>query len=182
MKDKIMKLVKRYRIFILLLVINIVVLVISPNMGRKAFQLTGSNMLEMLSVLPPIFILLGLLDVWVKRETMIKYMGDNSGMIGVLLAFFLGSAAAGPLYAAFPVAGVLLKKGSKLSNVFIMLGAWSTTKIPLILFEASALGLKFMLVRFIMDLIGIAIISYITEKSLTQKDKDVIYQKAQQTE
>ena len=182
MKDKIMKLVKRYRIFILLLVINIVVLVISPNMGRKAFQLTGSNMLEMLSVLPPIFILLGLLDVWVKRETMIKYMGDNSGMIGVLLAFFLGSAAAGPLYAAFPVAGVLLKKGSKLSNVFIMLGAWSTTKIPLILFEASALGLKFMLVRFMMDLIGIAIISYITEKSLTQKDKDVIYQKAQQTE
>jgi hypothetical protein len=52
----------------------------------------------------------------------------------------------------------------------------------LILFEASALGLKFMLVRFMMDLIGIAIISYITEKSLTQKDKDVIYQKAQQTE
>ena len=182
MKDKIMKLVKRYRIFILLLVINIAALVISPNMGRKAFQLTGSNMLEMLSVLPPIFILLGLLDVWVKRETMIKYMGDSSGMIGVLLAFFLGSAAAGPLYAAFPVAGVLLKKGSKLSNVFIMLGAWSTTKIPLILFEASALGLKFMLVRFMMDLIGIAIISYITEKSLTQKDKDVIYQKAQQTE
>lgn len=182
MKDKIMKLAKRYQIFILLLVINIVVLVISPNVGRKAFQMTGSNMLEMLSVLPPIFILLGLLDVWVKRETMIKYMGDNSGMVGVLLAFFLGSAAAGPLYAAFPVAGVLLKKGSKLSNVFIMLGAWSTTKIPLILFEASALGLKFMLVRFMMDLIGIAIISYITEKSLTQKDKDVIYQKAQQTE
>lgn len=179
MKDKIMKLAKRYQIFILLLVINIVVLVISPNVGRKAFQMTGSNMLEMLSVLPPIFILLGLLDVWVKRETMIKYMGDNSGMVGVLLAFFLGSAAAGPLYAAFPVAGVLLKKGSKLSNVFIMLGAWSTTKIPLILFEASALGLKFMLVRFMMDLIGIAIISYITEKSLTQKDKDVIYQKAQ---
>ncbi|HBR01682.1 MAG TPA: permease [Ruminiclostridium sp.] len=177
-----MKLAKRYQIFILLLVINIVVLVISPNVGRKAFQMTGSNMLEMLSVLPPIFILLGLLDVWVKRETMIKYMGDNSGMVGVLLAFFLGSAAAGPLYAAFPVAGVLLKKGSKLSNVFIMLGAWSTTKIPLILFEASALGLKFMLVRFMMDLIGIAIISYITEKSLTQKDKDVIYQKAQQTE
>lgn len=179
MKDKTVKLIKRYRIFILLLIINVVVLVLFPNIGRKAFQMTSSNLLEMLSVLPPIFILLGLLDVWVKRETMIKYMGDNSGIIGVLLAFFLGSAAAGPLYAAFPVAGVLLKKGSKLSNIFIMLGAWSTTKIPLILFEASALGLKFMLFRFIMNLIGIAVIAYITEKSLTQKDKDVIYQKAQ---
>ena len=181
MKDEIKKLVKRYKIFILLLSINIAALVLFPSMGRKAFQLTGSNILEMLSVLPPIFILLGLLDVWVKRETMIKYMGDNSGMVGVLLAFFLGSAAAGPLYAAFPVAGVLLKKGSKLSNVFVMLGAWSTTKIPLILFEASALGLKFMLVRFVMDLIGIVMIAYITEKSLTQKDRDSIYQQAQQS-
>ena len=181
MKDEIIKLVKRYKTFILLLSINIAALVLFPSMGRKAFQLTGSNILEMLSVLPPIFILLGLLDVWVKRETMIKYMGDNSGIVGVLLAFFLGSAAAGPLYAAFPVAGVLLKKGSKLSNVFVMLGAWSTTKIPLILFEASALGLKFMLVRFVMDLIGIVIIAYITEKSLTQKDRDSIYQQAQQS-
>lgn len=181
MKHEITKLVKRYKVFILLLSINIAALVLFPSMGRKAFQLTGSHILEMLSVLPPIFILLGLLDVWVKRETMIKYMGDNSGMVGVLLAFFLGSAAAGPLYAAFPVAGVLLKKGSKLSNVFVMLGAWSTTKIPLILFEASALGLKFMLVRFVMDLIGIVMIAYITEKSLTQKDRDSIYQQAQQS-
>ena len=178
MKDKTVKLIKRYRIFILLLIINVVVLVLFPNIGRKAFQMTNSNLIEMLSVLPPIFILLGLLDVWVKRETMIKYMGDNSGIIGVLLAFFLGSAAAGPLYAAFPVAGVLLKKGSKLSNVFIMLGAWSTTKIPLILFEASALGLKFMLIRLAMDLVGIAVIAYITEKALSTNDKNEIYLKA----
>ena len=177
MKHEITKLVKRYKIFILLLSINIAALVLFPSMGRKAFQLTGSNILEMLSVLPPIFILLGLLDVWVKRETMIKYMGDNSGIIGVLLAFFLGSAAAGPLYAAFPVAGVLLKKGSKLSNVFIMLGAWSTTKIPLILFEASALGLKFMLLRLAMDIVGIAVIAYVTEKALSTNDKNEIYQK-----
>ena len=178
MKGKMIKLLQRYRIFIVMLIINIAVLVLFPNMGSKAFQLTGSNLLEMLSVLPPIFVLLGLLDVWVKRETMVKYMGENSRITGVLLAFFLGSAAAGPLYAAFPIAGVLLKKGSKLSNVFIMLGAWSTTKIPLILFEASALGLKFMLIRLTMDLIGIVVIAYITEKALSPEDKNEIYQKA----
>jgi len=63
----------------------------------------------------------------------IKLMGEKSGFIGVTLAFFLGSAATGPLYAAFPVAGVLLKKGSKFSNVIIFIGAWSTTKIPMLL-------------------------------------------------
>ncbi|HNR03904.1 MAG TPA: permease [Bacillota bacterium] len=154
------------------------VLIFYPAVGSKSLQLTWSNLLEMMAILPPIFILLGLLDVWVKRETMIKYMGDDSGIIGVLLAFFLGSAAAGPLYAAFPVAGVLLKKGSKLSNVFIMLGAWSTTKIPLILFEASSLGLKFMLVRMVMDLIGIAVIAYFTERMLSKGEIEAIYQNA----
>lgn len=171
-------LVKRYRFFLALAAVNIVFVFFFPEAGRESLAITGSNLLEMLSVVPPIFILLGLLDVWVKRETMVKYMGEGSGMVGVLLAFFIGSAAAGPLYAAFPVAGVLLKKGSKLSNVFVMLGAWSTTKIPLLLFEASALGPKFMLLRLGMDLIGIAVIAYFVEGILFKKEKEQIYQKA----
>lgn len=77
-----------------------------------------------------------------------------------------------------PVAGVLLRKGSKLSNVFIMIGAWSTTKIPLLLFEVSSLGPKFTLIRLAMDLLGIAFIAYFTEKLLSKSDKDDIYEKA----
>lgn len=178
MRLKASNLVKRYRIFLFLAILNVAIFILFPQVGVKSVQLTWTNFLEMLSVLPPIFILLGLLDVWVKKETMIKYMGERSGLIGVLIAFLLGSAAAGPLYAAFPVAGVLLKKGSKLSNVFIMIGAWSTTKIPLILFEASALGFKFMLLRLLMDIFGIAIIAYFTERMLSMKEKEEIYQKA----
>jgi uncharacterized membrane protein YraQ (UPF0718 family) len=91
---------------------------------------------------------------------------------------FIGSAAAGPLYGAFPVAGVLLKKGSKLSNVFIMMGAWSTTKIPLLLFEASAMGVKFTVLRFLLDIVGISVIAYFTEKVLSQEEKQDIYSNA----
>lgn len=176
--DNIRKIIKRYKFFILLLVLNVIVTVIKPSIGLKSFQLTKNNALEMLSIIPPIFILLGLLDVWVKRETMIKFMGEKSGLVGVLLAFFLGSAAAGPLYAAFPVAVVLLKKGSKLSNVLIMIGAWSTTKIPLLLFEASSMGVKFMVIRFVLDIFGIIIIAYTTEKILSKEEKEEIYNKA----
>ncbi|MGD9569160.1 MAG: permease [Sedimentibacter sp.] len=173
---------KRYKFFILLALINIILLIFNPDIGNKSIQITKSNALEMLSILPPIFVLLGILDVWVKKETMIKYMGDNSGAVGVLIAFFLGSAAAGPLYAAFPVAVVLLKKGSKLSNVLIMIGAWSTTKIPMLLFEASSMGVKFMIIRFILDLFGIAIIAYSTEKLLSKEEKKEIYAKAYEIE
>jgi uncharacterized membrane protein YraQ (UPF0718 family) len=173
--EKLIKILKRYKIFILLFTINLIILFLYPNIGKKSMELSMKNTFEMLSVVPPIFILLGLLDVWVKRETMVKYMGESSGFIGIILAFFIGSAAAGPLYAAFPVAGVLLKKGSKLSNVFIMLGAWSTTKIPLLLFEASSMGVKFTLLRLVLDLFGIAIIAYFTEKLLTKDERKELY-------
>lgn len=171
-------LLKRYAFFITLLFVNGFILVLFPSIGHKSMKITWSNMLEMLSVIPPVFILLGLLDVWVQRETMIKLMGEKSGFIGIAIAFLLGSAAAGPLYAAFPVAGVLLKKGSKLSNVFIFIGAWSTTKIPMLLFEASAMGWKFMLTRFLIDIPGIAVIAYVAEKILTKNEKNIIYEQA----
>lgn len=169
---------KKYRLFILLVLINIFVFFINPAVGNKSIEITWSNTLEMLSLIPPIFILLGLLDVWVPRETIMKYLGDNSGFTGVALAFFLGSAAAGPLYAAFPVAGILLKKGSKFSNILIFIGAWSTTKIPLLLFEASALSWKFMLIRLAIDIPGIALIAYMIEKALTENEKKNIYEMA----
>lgn len=168
----------RYRAFLTMLAINLVIILLYPEIGRKSVTITWKNTLEMLSVIPPIFILLGLLDVWVQRETMVKYMGEKSGIIGAAIAFLIGSAAAGPLYAAFPVAGVLLKKGSKFSNVLIFIGAWSTTKIPLLLFEASAMGWRFMLTRFLLNIPVIVLIAYILEKSMSNAEKDTIYQNA----
>jgi len=172
------KFLKRYKVFFILAAINLLLLAIDPVLGMKSLGITWSNTLEMLMVIPPIFILLGLLDVWVERETMIRLMGEKSGIIGVALAFLLGSAAAGPLYAAFPIAGVLLKKGSKLSNVLIFIGAWSTTKIPMLLFEYSAMDWKFTLVRFIIDIPVILIIAFVIEKLLTARDKENIYDNA----
>ncbi|MCO1602353.1 permease [Desulfosporosinus nitroreducens] len=171
-------LAKRYKYFLALIVINMLVYILYPSVGQKSMNITWNNTVEMLSVIPPIFVLLGLLDVWVQRETMIKLMGEKSGIVGILIAFFLGSAAAGPLYAAFPIAGVLLHKGSKFSNVLIFIGAWSTTKIPMLLFEASAMGWKFMLTRFVIDIPGIMVIAYVTEKLLNEKEKQYIYDQA----
>jgi uncharacterized membrane protein YraQ (UPF0718 family) len=172
------KVVKRYWLFLIMLVINAGIILFYPSIGQNTVKITIGNFKEMISVVPPIFILLGLLDVWVPKDIMIKYMGEKSGFKGILLAFLLGSAAAGPLYAAFPVAQVLLKKGSKFSNVLIFIGAWSTTKVPLLLFEGSAMGWKFTGLRFAINIFGIAFIAYSTEKLLSKSEKETIYTNA----
>ena len=167
---------KRYKVFLLLTIINIVIGIALPDIGIKSLSLTKDNFIEMMLVIPPIFVLLGLLDVWVDRATMMKYTGKGSGLKGVLIAFLLGSAAAGPLYAAFPVAGVMLKKGSSLFNVFIFIGAWSTTKIPMLTFEAASLGLTFTITRLVLSIIGILMIAVTTEKALNQEQQKKIYE------
>ena len=166
---------KRYGAFFLLLAAGVVTGLLLPEIGKKSLGLMLQNVKEMLSVLPPIFVLLGLLDVWVDRATMMKFTGKGSGFKGVLIAFLLGSAAAGPLYAAFPVAGVMLKKGSSLFNVFIFIGAWSTTKIPMLAFEGANMGLTFTLLRLSLSIVGILIIALITEKSLNKEQQEELY-------
>lgn len=166
---------KRYGAFFLLLIAGVVAGLLLPELGKTALNNTLGSLKEMLSVLPPIFVLLGLLDVWVDRATMMKYTGKGSGIKGVLIAFLLGSAAAGPLYAAFPFAAVMLKKGSSLFNVLIFIGAWSTTKIPLLAFEASSMGVTFMLVRLGLSLVGIPLIAWITDRVIGKSGMTEIY-------
>ena len=171
------QLIVRYRVFLILFAINLVISFVMPEIGLTAFSNTASNIKEMISVIPPIFILLGLLDVWVDRQTMMRYTGKGSGLKGILISFLLGSAAAGPLYAAFPVATVMLKKGSSIFNVLVFLGAWSTTKIPLLTFETANLGMRYMLIRLCLSVIGILLIAAIGDKTTSQSEKDEIYNK-----
>lgn len=167
---KIKKLMKRYRFFLLLILIDVLLLMFRPALGQKVAKLSLNHLIQMLSIIPPIFLLLGLMDVWVPKETIMKYMGKGAGIKGGILAFILGSFSSGPLYASFPVAAVFLKKGVSLTNIFIFIGAWSTTKIPMMLFEITQMGEKFALSRFGLNLIAIIIMAFIMERTTSKKD------------
>ncbi len=169
---------KRYRWFILSLFGVGILTLVNRDLGIKAINTTAYSLKEMILVIPPIFVLLGLMDIWVPKETMTRYMGEGSGVKGTLLAIFIGSAAAGPLYGAFPIAAVFMKKGVSFFNVLVFIGAWSTTKIPMFLFEMSSLGAKFAVTRLLVDLPGIILIAWII-KMMTSKDEiSRIYEQA----
>ena len=165
---------KRYRFFLAVLLGLAVLFTANRPLGLKAVNAIGFSFQEMLLVIPPIFILLGFLDVWVPRETMVRFMGEGSGFRGAALAVLLGSAAAGPLYAAFPVAAVFVRKGASFRNVVIFIGAWSTTKIPMFLFELSALGARFAVTRLIVDIPGIFLIGWALERLIGRGEKERI--------
>ncbi len=153
-----------------------------PESAPAAYESLANQVGTMLLVIPPIFLLLGLLDVWVPRETFIRYLGERSGLAGKAIAFALGSAAAGPLYGAFPVAAVLMKKGASFDNILIFIGAWSTTKIPMLLFEMRSLGVRFALARLLIDIVGIVAISAAMRAIVPRKEVERIYANAMERE
>ncbi len=170
-----MKILKKYKLFIITLIALVILYIINKEMAIKSAKTTLSSFKQMLIYIPPIFVLLGLLDVWVEKEAMIKLMGENSGISGILLSLVIGCCAAGPLYGAFPIAAVFMKKGVKFSNVLIFIGTWSCAKIGMILFEIASMGAKFAFTRLIIDIPLIIIIAYIIPKIVGNEHIKMIY-------
>lgn len=169
------KILERYSFFITSLLILLIIYILRPGIGESVILSAKSSFFQMLSVLPPIMILLGLMDVWIPRETLIKYMGDDSGFSGIFLAILIGSLAAGPMYAAFPFTAVLIKKGVRFSNVIIFMNSWCVTKISTLLFEISAIGYKFTFSRLLIDLPGVIIMGFLVHKLMGKDEIKKLY-------
>jgi len=122
--------------------------IIYPAKGKIAGKATWSYLKEMIFIFPAVLIAMGLFMVWVNRQTVIKYLGESSGPTGLLLAIALGTLPTGPLYVAFPIALMLLKKGARTANVMAFLCSWAAMSIPAELMEFRFLGWKFTLLRF----------------------------------
>lgn len=169
-----MQKIKEYKWSIVFLIILFIIYLINHKLGVSAANIAAVNLGQMLLLVPPIFIIMGLLDVWIPREVLIKYMGHEAGISGVLIAFLLGTAAAGPLYVAFPIGLLLLKKGARLAFVIFFFGIWSSTKLPIMLFEVASLGLKFTLIHIFISVPLYLMASFMIERSISKKEIEEI--------
>lgn len=172
------KRMKKWRFPVVIIMAGLITLAFAPRIGMNALSFTGKAFLNFLFMLTPIFICIGLMDVWITRDAMIKIMGAQSGFRGMMIALLLGMVTAVPLYALLPVAGVLLKKGCRIFNVLLFLCASASIRIPLLLFEVSSLGWKFTFVRFGLNLAIVFAIAFIIQSLLSEADQKAIYDTA----
>jgi uncharacterized membrane protein YraQ (UPF0718 family) len=146
--------------------------VISAIYGFDAGVEIGANFLnytkDLFLVLPCAFILIGLFEVWVKRETIEKHLGTDSGMRGYFWAIMLAGTTIGGILVSFPVAYSLQKKGARLSVLFTYISASAIGRVPMTIFEASFIGLKFSIIRLVISL-PLVIISSIFLEKLVEK-------------
>lgn len=136
---------------------------LSPSVAVTSLRQARASTLDMLALLPPVLILIGLLEVWVPRETVARHLGSGAGARGLVVPLVMGSVAAGPLYAAFPVAAMLLAKGARPANVFFFLGVWSGAKLPIVMFESAVMGPAFTTLHVAVSVLGSLGFAYLME-------------------
>ncbi len=126
--------------------------------GRQAGRYFGMNLWEMLQIVPAAFVLIALFDQWIKREQVIKHLGNASGIKGYLWALILAGISVGGVYVMFSLAASLSRKGASHKFVFAYLGFAGVCRIPMVMFEVTFLGALFASVRLAtaIPLLGIA--------------------------
>lgn len=161
-----MEMIKKFKFPILIACIFVALAIVKPVTAAQSAQVTWDYFKEMALIMPPVFILMGLMEVWVPKDKIKKWLGSGSGIRGGLISLVLGTLPTGPLYVAFPMTATLLRKGASISNMIIFLGSWAALKIPQLMVEIKFLGIRFTGLRFGLTLAALVIIGLIIEAIL----------------
>lgn len=161
---------KKNKLLVLVFLIYGAMFIFVPNKAIKSVNNSVYYLLEMLQVLPVIFLLTVLIDAWIPKKLIIKRLGDKSGFLGNIFSLLLGSLSAGPIYAAFPLSKMLFKKGASITNIVIILSSWAVIKVPMLINESKFLGVEFMAIRWVFTVIAILIMGYLTALFVKKKD------------
>jgi uncharacterized membrane protein YraQ (UPF0718 family) len=103
---------------------------------------------ELLIILPLTFVLIGLFEVWVKKEVIERHLGAEAGMKSYVWAVLMGGTVVGPALVALPVAFALQKKGASITVCLIYIGSATVCRIPMTVFEVGFLGVWFTVIRY----------------------------------
>jgi uncharacterized membrane protein YraQ (UPF0718 family) len=69
------------------------------------------------------FLLVGLIQVLIPRELVLKWLGAGSGLKGIFIGLYLGIFATGGPYVWMPVAASIYKSGADIGPVISMITA-----------------------------------------------------------
>ncbi len=117
-------------------------------------HITGLKMsLKMTTEILPLlffaFILAGMVQVLLPQALINRWIGDASGLRGILIGTIAGGITPGGPYVSLPLAAGLLKAGAGWGTMIAYMTAWSLWAVARMPMEVGIMGWKFTIVRFV---------------------------------
>ncbi len=123
----------------------------APERAANALQIGAGTFISVILLIVSVFGLVGLLQVWISRELIVKLLGREGGIKGLLIATLCGTLLIGPAYIIFPLLMSLQKQGARWAVVTIVLTSYAV-KVQMIPVEIGFLGWPFSLARAVVTI------------------------------
>ncbi|MGC8718309.1 MAG: hypothetical protein ACP5RW_09970 [bacterium] len=130
---------------------------------KKAFKKGLKNLLQNSIRIFAVFIIIGILENFLSKESVGNFLLKFSGIKGILIGSITGSIMMGPVATGYPISSYLLENGASISLVSSFLASWVMIGIISISLEIKNLGKKFALTRNLFAFISIIIIALLME-------------------
>lgn len=112
---------------------------------KSAWKMT----IQVLPLLLLAFIVAGMIQALLPREMISRWVGNESGLRGILVGTVAGALAPGGPYVSLPLVAGLLKSGAGIGTMVAFLAGWSLWAINRIPMEIGILGWKFTMIRLV---------------------------------
>lgn len=160
------KLPDRTTLFLLLMAVVLAGLAWSqggPELALDGLIAGGKTLWRVTPLLVAAFVVAGLTQALVSRETIERWLGRSAGWRGILLACLGGALIPGGPYVYYPIAGALLKSGAGLGVMVAFITAknlWSISRLP---YEVALLGPRLTIIRFSLTFIVPPLMGFLAE-------------------
>lgn len=136
---------------IIMAILATVLLAIGYSRGEgQHIQGLNSGLKMIVEIIPLLlfaFIVAGMIQVLLPQELLSKWIGEDSGLKGILIGTLAGGVTPGGPYVSLPVVAGLLKAGAGVGTLVAFLTAWSLWAVARLPMEIGILGWKFTFVR-----------------------------------
>jgi len=138
-------------------VLALTLLIIGYRQGEgqhiTGLKTTLNMTIEIFPLLVCAFIVAGMVQVLLPRDLLTHWVGEQSGIRGLLIGSLAGGLAPGGPFVSLPVAAGLLRSGASAGTMVAFLTGWSLWAVSRLPMEVGILGWKFTLLRFVSTLI-----------------------------
>ena len=121
-----------------------------PALAGSGLSSGMKTLWEILPVLIPAFLVGGLVPKVLPQEALGRWLGDESGLRGLVVGTVSGAICPGGPFVAFPLVAGLLKSGAGVAPISAFLTAWGTLALNrTLVFDLPMVGWKFTTARLL---------------------------------
>jgi len=143
-----------YKMFMPTVIMGILAIVMLLIGYYKGEHINGLNqalrmIIQILPLLIFAFIVAGMVQVLLPSAAIAKWIGNESGIKGILIGTVAGAFTPGGPYVSLPIVAGLLRSGASIGTTVAYITGWSLWGLTRLPMEVGLLGWRFAIIRLL---------------------------------